>query len=175
VKVAREHGESRSQANLFFASERSRSLCRFARRRGKPPFRVGESASERRLVSLMCEGLVQSHCRSDNLLVRRWGLRECSAPGHGEGSSQSSRSLRWRELMGPSARAALCYCAALLCTILVLHGALARAQGLDGSGYKLVSIHDLKSGDGVVAFLELIKESPKSMSPDIKRLKLVAR
>jgi hypothetical protein len=58
VKVAREHGESRSQANLFFASERSRSLCRFARRRGKPPFRVGESASERRLVSLMCEGLM---------------------------------------------------------------------------------------------------------------------
>jgi hypothetical protein len=58
VKVAREHGETRSQANLFFASERSRSLCRFARRRGKPPFRVGESASERRLVSLMCEGLV---------------------------------------------------------------------------------------------------------------------
>jgi hypothetical protein len=57
VKVAREHGESRSQANLFIASERSRSLCRFARRRGKPPFRVGESASERRLVSLMCEGL----------------------------------------------------------------------------------------------------------------------
>jgi hypothetical protein len=57
VKVARECSESRSEANLLFASTRFRSPCKFAWRQDKPLFCMGESASERRLISLMCEGL----------------------------------------------------------------------------------------------------------------------
>jgi hypothetical protein len=39
---------------------------------------------------------------------------------------------------------------------------------------KLVSIQDLKGGDGAVAFLEVIKETPETLGQDIKRLKHVA-
>ena len=86
--------------------------------------------------------------------------------------------------MGSSvaARIVVLYCVAVVFAILVSHGGLARAHSAQqqgsrvvGSGYQLVSIQDLKGGDGVVAILEVIKETPKILGQDIKRLKLVAR
>jgi hypothetical protein len=58
VKVSRHNSERRSEAKKRSAPGRCSSLCRFARRWGKPQFCVGESASERHLISLMCEGLM---------------------------------------------------------------------------------------------------------------------
>ena len=49
------------------------------------------------------------------------------------------------------------------------------SYGAVGNGYKLVSIQDLQGGDGVVALLEVIKETPETLGQDIKRLRLVAR
>jgi hypothetical protein len=74
--------------------------------------------------------------------------------------------------MGSSSRSILLSIAVMF-TVLGVQGI--SSSKVVGSGYKLVSIHDSKSGDGVVAFLEVIKETPETLGKDIKRLKLVAR
>lgn len=74
--------------------------------------------------------------------------------------------------MGSSPWSVLC----VLCVALLgIFGNAGASSEVVGSGYKLVSIQDLKGGDGVVAFLEVIKETPETLGKDIKRLKLVAR
>jgi len=50
----------------------------------------------------------------------------------------------------------------------------AASSGPIGYGYKLVGLDNLRSGDGVVGLLELIKGTD-SYGADIKHLKLVAR